>query len=175
MKLLRSIFVFCSISIVLGGSSLAGDEGGTLKWRGCGISKVAFMEACAKQYAKETGVEIHLSGGGCAGKAESCIDRIGDGKTGRRFSRVILVPGSRRVVVAVHQHGGERDQDRRRAYLTLVRLANPCRSHKSLPVDRLAIPIIRPCPPHAHSPPPDSWNAAQKNGFACPGSRSIAR
>ncbi len=64
MKLLRSLFVFCSISIVLGGSSLAGDEGGTLKWRGCGISKVAFMEACAKQYAKETGVEIHLSGGG---------------------------------------------------------------------------------------------------------------
>jgi len=64
MKLLRSLFVFCSIAIALGGSSLAGSEGGPLKWRGCGISKVAFMEVCAEQYAKETGVEIQLSGGG---------------------------------------------------------------------------------------------------------------
>jgi phosphate transport system substrate-binding protein len=64
MKFLRSLFVFCSIAIALGGSSLAGGEGGALKWRGCGISKAAFMEACAEQYAKETGVEIQLSGGG---------------------------------------------------------------------------------------------------------------
>jgi phosphate transport system substrate-binding protein len=64
MKLLRSLFVFCSIAIALGGSSPAGGEGGSLKWRGCGISKTAFMEACAEQYAKETGVEIQLSGGG---------------------------------------------------------------------------------------------------------------
>jgi phosphate transport system substrate-binding protein len=66
MKLLRWLFVFCSIAVALGGPSLAEGESGSLKWRGCGISKAAFMEACAEQYAKETGVEIQLSGGGAA-------------------------------------------------------------------------------------------------------------
>jgi phosphate transport system substrate-binding protein len=64
MKLQRWPSVLCLIAVALGGSSLAGSEGGPLKWRGCGISKVAFMEVCAEQYAKETGVEIQLSGGG---------------------------------------------------------------------------------------------------------------
>ena len=64
MKLLRSFFVFCAFVTAVGESSLARGEGGSLVWRGCGISKAAFMEACAEQYAKETGVEIQLSGGG---------------------------------------------------------------------------------------------------------------
>ena len=35
-----------------------------LIWRGCGVSKKAFMEACALEYEKQTGVRIRLSGGG---------------------------------------------------------------------------------------------------------------
>lgn len=36
----------------------------TLSWRGCGITKKAFMERCAKVYAEEAGVQIRLTGGG---------------------------------------------------------------------------------------------------------------
>ncbi len=41
-------------------------EAPKLFWRGCGISKLAFMEGCAVAYEKETGVAIQLSGGGAA-------------------------------------------------------------------------------------------------------------
>lgn len=38
----------------------------TLVWRGCGISKVAFVEKAARQFSRETGISIRLSGGGAA-------------------------------------------------------------------------------------------------------------
>ena len=41
---------------------LAAEE--MLVWRGCGVSKTAFMAACAKAYREETGVPIRVSGGG---------------------------------------------------------------------------------------------------------------
>jgi phosphate transport system substrate-binding protein len=36
----------------------------TLSWRGCGITKKAFMERCATVYSEKTGVNIRLTGGG---------------------------------------------------------------------------------------------------------------
>lgn len=36
----------------------------TIKWTGCGISKLGFMQDVAKAYEKETGVKIELEGGG---------------------------------------------------------------------------------------------------------------
>ena len=43
----------------------------TLVWRGCGVSKKAFMEECAAAYQKQTGVTIRLSGGGATLGIES--------------------------------------------------------------------------------------------------------
>jgi len=37
-----------------------------ITWRGCGITKKAFMGVCAKAYEKETGQKIIISGGGAA-------------------------------------------------------------------------------------------------------------
>ncbi len=45
-------------------SARANEDPPTLVWRGCGVSKKAFMEACAVEYEKQTGVKIRLSGGG---------------------------------------------------------------------------------------------------------------
>jgi len=45
-----------------------------LIWRGCGVSKEAFMDACAAAYQKETGVVIRLSGGGATLGIESVAD-----------------------------------------------------------------------------------------------------
>lgn len=59
------LVVFCASPFLL-----AEEPGGTngpattLVWRGCGVSKKAFMEACALEYEKQTGVAIQLSGGG---------------------------------------------------------------------------------------------------------------
>lgn len=36
----------------------------TIKWTGCGISKLGFMQDVAKAYEQETGVKIELEGGG---------------------------------------------------------------------------------------------------------------
>lgn len=36
----------------------------TIKWTGCGISKLGFMKDVAKAYEKQTGVSIELEGGG---------------------------------------------------------------------------------------------------------------
>ena len=63
-----------------------------LVWRGCGISKVAFMAACAEAYEKETGVSFRLSGGGATlgieaagsggadlgGTCRGCLESLGE-------------------------------------------------------------------------------------------------
>lgn len=36
----------------------------TIKWIGCGISKLGFMPDVAKAYEKKTGIKIELEGGG---------------------------------------------------------------------------------------------------------------
>jgi len=40
------------------------DKTATISWTGCGISKVAYMVDAAREYKKETGVTIVLTGGG---------------------------------------------------------------------------------------------------------------
>lgn len=46
-----------------------------IKWKGCGISKKAFLSACAEAYEAETGVKVKVSGGG----ATKGIAAAGDG------------------------------------------------------------------------------------------------
>ncbi len=53
---------------LLGGSLIAVQQQdpttSTLSWRGCGITKNAFMEKCAQVYTEKTGTNIRLAGGG---------------------------------------------------------------------------------------------------------------
>jgi len=48
---------------------------GTLKWAGCGISKLAFMAELSKAFEKKTGTKIDLKGGG----ATAGIRQVTDG------------------------------------------------------------------------------------------------
>ena len=48
---------FLSLTIKTAGPTL-------LVWRGCGISKTAFMDASAAAYENATGILVRLSGGG---------------------------------------------------------------------------------------------------------------
>jgi len=77
---------------VVGLAAQGADE--ILVWRGCGVSKTAFMEECRNAYLKETGVEIRLSGGGATlgiesaakggadlgGTCRACLDVLGEDK-----------------------------------------------------------------------------------------------
>lgn len=45
-------------------ASAGGEEGQVLTWRGCGVSKKAFMAHAAEVYERETGVKLKLSSGG---------------------------------------------------------------------------------------------------------------
>jgi len=56
-----SIFSFVGLLAV---TTLAGADGKTLTWVGCGISKQAFMAEVAAAYEKKTGIKIKLQGGG---------------------------------------------------------------------------------------------------------------
>ncbi len=47
----------------------------TVSWKGCGITKKAFLKACAKSYTEETGIKVKVSGGG----ATKGIKAAGDG------------------------------------------------------------------------------------------------
>src|SRR5688572_26058227 len=49
-------------------------ESTPLIWRGCGVSKEAFMKACAQAYQKETGIAVQLSGGGATLGIEAVAD-----------------------------------------------------------------------------------------------------
>ena len=85
------------------------EEETVVKWKGCGISKKAFLSACAKAYEEETGIEIKVSGGGAtkgiaaagAGEADfggtcrACLPENGEDGLGLRMSIVAwdaLVP-----------------------------------------------------------------------------------
>jgi phosphate transport system substrate-binding protein len=49
---------------LLGAFTLTSAHATTIKWTGCGISKLGFMQDVAKAYEKKTGVKIELEGGG---------------------------------------------------------------------------------------------------------------
>jgi len=78
----RNILVALVIGIIVWGLSdtrgFSQGEKTKLVWKGCGISRRAFMVECAQAYEKKTGVHIELIGGGatlgiratCAGDAD---------------------------------------------------------------------------------------------------------
>ena len=68
-------------------------QAGSVSWKGCGITKKAFMKQMATHYKAKTGTEIKISGGGAtkgirasaAGTADiggTCRRRLSDGKGG---------------------------------------------------------------------------------------------
>ena len=70
---LRLLSAAVVISLLLPASfdSFAEEPSPTLVWRGCGVSKKAFMEECAAAYQEQTSVSIRLSGGGATLGIES--------------------------------------------------------------------------------------------------------
>ena len=76
-------------AFTLGGSA-ASETATTIKWKGCGITKKAFLKACAKAYTEETGTEIKVSGGG----ATKGIAAAGDGSADFGGTCRASIPGS---------------------------------------------------------------------------------
>lgn len=81
--------LFALVLLMLGSTAQAE----TLSWKGCGITKKAFMKEMAQAYTKMSGVEVKLSGGGAtkgiravsAGTADvggSCRQPLRNGKGG---------------------------------------------------------------------------------------------
>ncbi|PHS13002.1 MAG: phosphate ABC transporter substrate-binding protein [Blastopirellula sp.] len=65
--LLGMLFSFTAavlMATVLMSTAVIAQENQSLRWRGCGISKNAFMESCAEAYQKDTNISVLLSGGG---------------------------------------------------------------------------------------------------------------
>jgi phosphate transport system substrate-binding protein len=48
----------------VGNASAVQQQGTSLLWAGCGITKKAFMAELAKAYEKETGIKVNINGGG---------------------------------------------------------------------------------------------------------------
>ncbi len=73
-----------------------------LVWRGCGVSKKAFMEKCAVEYERQTGVKIKLSGGGAqlgietaaaggadlGGTCRACLSKLKEDELGIKLAVV---------------------------------------------------------------------------------------
>lgn len=128
MRLRRLSLALLALLVVLGASNLLALEQGsrTLTWRGCGISKKAFMTEAAAAYEEETGVEIRLSGGG----ATLGIQAAGEG--GSDFGGTC-----RHCLVA------ERE-DKLQLALTLVAWdALAVIAHKSNPVDDITVAQLK--------------------------------
>jgi phosphate transport system substrate-binding protein len=100
-----------SLCLLLGLSAALG-QAAELSWQGCGISKLAFMEACAAAYEKQTGTRIRLTGGtselGIEATASGAADLGGtcrhvlpaDGQAAARLSMTIV--GWDALTVVVH-------------------------------------------------------------------------
>ncbi len=74
---IQLVLIGCSIGyFAAAASNPAPVAGNTLKWAGCGISKLAFMAELSKAYEKKTGVKIDLKGGG----ATAGIRQVTDGQ-----------------------------------------------------------------------------------------------
>ena len=59
----QTLFV-CFLLLLHVPCAVAEQTDSTLVWRGCGVSKKAFMETCAVEYEKQKRIKIRLSGGG---------------------------------------------------------------------------------------------------------------
>lgn len=102
------------VSLFIGLPPLTAEEkAAPLIWRGCGISKQAFMNACANEYEKVTGINIQLSGGGATlgieaaasggadlgGTCRGCLTSLGEHKLDVSLSLVAWDA----LVVVVHK------------------------------------------------------------------------
>lgn len=61
-----------------GQRALAADEGISLTWKGCGITRAAFMSEAAEAYKKKTGKSIKVIGGGATMGLRSAIAGASD-------------------------------------------------------------------------------------------------
>ncbi|MDF1838220.1 MAG: phosphate ABC transporter substrate-binding protein, partial [Planctomycetota bacterium] len=72
----KTAIALCSVLALSAFQSPAGSAAdSTVRWKGCGITKKAFLKACAKAYTEETGIKVKVSGGG----ATKGIMAAGDG------------------------------------------------------------------------------------------------
>lgn len=53
-----------TLSLLAGNVNAVEQQGTSLLWAGCGITKKAFMAELAKAYEKKTGIKVNLNGGG---------------------------------------------------------------------------------------------------------------
>lgn len=111
MSLFKPHVIVALTSLSLG-PSLGQDAKNTLVWRGCGVSKTAFMEECGNAYLKETGIEIKMSGGGATlgiesaasggadlgGTCRVCLDELNENKLDVKLAAVAWDA----LVVVVH-------------------------------------------------------------------------
>lgn len=64
-KTFLALFLMVIILLIVGRDQVLSQEGSVrLVWKGCGISRRAFMAECAEAYEKRKGVHIELIGGG---------------------------------------------------------------------------------------------------------------
>lgn len=66
-KTIQALLIGCitaMIGNVFANTTTAVSANQTIKWAGCGISKLAFMAELSKAYEKKTGIKIDLKGGG---------------------------------------------------------------------------------------------------------------
>ncbi len=75
MRWIRAISCL-GLAAMLAALAVGGNPDGAkiLIWRGCGVSKTAFMGPCAVAYEKATGVKVRLSGGGATLGIEAVAD-----------------------------------------------------------------------------------------------------
>ena len=55
-----------TLSLLTSNATAIEQQGTSLLWAGCGITKKAFMAELAKAYEKKTGIKVNLKGGGAS-------------------------------------------------------------------------------------------------------------
>lgn len=94
MSRVRPLLWAATVAAGLVPQASAQDQKPNLVWRGCGVSKKAFMEACAREYEQQTGIRFQLSGGGAqlgietaaaggadlGGTCRACLAKLGEDK-----------------------------------------------------------------------------------------------
>lgn len=98
----RRLLIIAAILVLTGFAGLLAAAPATLIWKGCSITKNAYMKGCARAYEAKTGVHIELVGGGATLGIRSTL--AGDADLGGtcRPSRPDLFPDLEAGGVLVH-------------------------------------------------------------------------
>ena len=135
---MKTPFATFAAGLILAGAALTSqantsDDGTTLRWVGCGISKKAYLTALAKAYEKKTGIRIDIQGGGATRgirEVSSLSADIGGSCRQRIFSspeekNAVMVPVAwDALVVITHKDAPIDDislEDLRKVYLGQIR------------------------------------------------------